>query len=212
MRDPIDTEKVVNHIDYTKHWLDKASQDFAEKKFASGGAILNLARAELTAAWEEAMQLKTKIVTSLPSRKRNVNWKAASSVSLLASGFIIAVVMIQFTSNPVPKMDREVSGARPAVTEMAPAAPAAVKESVEPRAVVQMPVAPVQIRTMAAHRPPARPVAAAPAPVEKSPVVAPPVVAQPPVETHEAVPAPAAELQHSEVIDLYRTAEKALNE
>jgi deoxyribodipyrimidine photo-lyase len=46
----IDADKIVKHIKYTKHWLDKANTDFQEKNFASGSAILNLARAELTAA------------------------------------------------------------------------------------------------------------------------------------------------------------------
>ncbi|MFA6451339.1 MAG: hypothetical protein WCX65_17835 [bacterium] len=94
----IDADKIVRHINYTKHWLDKANTDFQDKNFASGSAVLNIARAELTAAWEEALQLKTELFRKAP-RKMRANWKPAASVGLLAGGFMIALVITKFTPN-----------------------------------------------------------------------------------------------------------------
>ncbi len=96
----IDADKIVRHINYTKHWLDKANSDFQDKNFSSGSAVLNLARAELTAAWEEALQLKNELFTQIPKKAR-ANWKPAASAGLLASGFMIAIILYQFTGGRV---------------------------------------------------------------------------------------------------------------
>ena len=100
MKDKVDAEKIINHIKYTKHWLDKADEDYKNKRFGAGSMILGLARAELTSAWEEAMQLKTQVFRTMPKQARRMaNWKSASAVGLLASGFLIAFMITQF-SNP----------------------------------------------------------------------------------------------------------------
>ena len=100
MKDKVDAEKIINHIKYTKHWLDQADEDYKNKRFGAGSMILGLARAELTSAWEEAMQLKTQVFRTMPKQARRMaNWKSASAVGLLASGFLIAFMITQF-SNP----------------------------------------------------------------------------------------------------------------
>ncbi len=96
-----DAEKIAKHIKYTRHWLDKADDDFSEHKMASGSAVLNLARAELTAAWEEAMQLKTQVIADLP-QKAKANWKPLTSVGLLASGFIVAIMINNYSPTSIP--------------------------------------------------------------------------------------------------------------
>jgi len=108
MKEPhVDADKICKHIKYTQHWLDKANDDFQEKRFASGGIVLNLARAELTAAWEELIQLKTQVTRNLP-RKARTHWKPLSSVGLLASGFFIAMFFTHMAGAPVPGL-RETS-------------------------------------------------------------------------------------------------------
>ncbi|HOO55962.1 MAG TPA: hypothetical protein PLN69_04010 [bacterium] len=101
----VDTDKIVKHIKYTKHWLDKANSNFQDKQFSDGSVVLNLARAELTAAWEEAMQIKAQMVSKIPQKAKS-NWKPISSLGLLASGFLIAFLMIKFTPSQVPEPGR----------------------------------------------------------------------------------------------------------
>ena len=120
MKEKIDSEKIIRHIKYTRHWLDKANDDIMEKRFSAGGVILNLARAEITAALEEALMLKSRVAAKLPVRRPSVKWGVASSVSLLASGFIIAVLVIQFTSNPIPRPGGMKSASTVAVQKIAP--------------------------------------------------------------------------------------------
>lgn len=90
----VDKEKVIKHINYTKFWLDKAIKEYATKGIIAGNIILNIARAELTSAWEEAQQIKKFI----SQKKKTKEWKAISSLSLLASGFIIAILLFHFTT------------------------------------------------------------------------------------------------------------------
>lgn len=100
----VDSDKIVNHIKYTRHWLDKAHTDFLEQRFAEGSVILNIARAELTAAWEEVMHLKTQVTTTMPRKARD-NWKPLSSVGLLAAGFMISMFVTKLTTVTVPSLD-----------------------------------------------------------------------------------------------------------
>lgn len=116
----VDADQICKHIKYTQHWLDKANQDFEEQNFANGGVVLNIARAELTAAWEEAMQLKTQVFTTLP-RKARANWKPLTSVGALASGFLIAFVMMKVMPDVVPGGSN--TPAPETVQVVAPAAP-----------------------------------------------------------------------------------------
>lgn len=87
----VDADKIMNHIKYTRHWLDKADDDYRNQRFGPGGMVIGLARAELTAAWEEAVQLKTQVIRNVPRKARKMaNWQNASVVGLMASGFLIA--------------------------------------------------------------------------------------------------------------------------
>lgn len=110
----VDAEKICKHIKYTKHWLDKANQELQDQKFASGSVVLNLARAELTAAWEEMMQIRTQVFKTIP-RKAKANWKPLASASLLASGFIMAIIVTRFTDTPLTS-STTIEDTRPAVT------------------------------------------------------------------------------------------------
>jgi len=218
MREKIDSEKILRHIKYTKHWLDKADSDFAEKKFAAGSSILTLARAELTAAWEEALQLKSRIVGRLPERTGKIHWGAASTISLLASGFIIAVIIIQFTSNPVPRTKTLKSPQVAPSVRIAPPAPA-VEKAIKPSALPEKTRVAVPARKRAAIRTEMKEIAVPPAAL--APVLTPqpePEQIQPPVEPKEVKPEPAPAtilpqtLPQTEIIDLYKTAEKTLKD
>jgi hypothetical protein len=215
MREKIDSEKILRHIKYTKHWLDKADSDFAEKKFTSGSSILALARAELTAAWEEALQLKSRIIGKIPERTRKIHWGAASTISLLASGFIIAVIIIQFTSNPVPRTKSP--QVVPSVSNViAPRMPA-VEKTIKPAALPEKVRIAVPARKRAAIRTEIKESAvplAAPAPV-LTPQPEPEEIQSTPEEV-KPEPAPATilpqTLPQTEIIDLYKTAEKTLKD
>lgn len=223
MRQPeVDAEKIVKHIKYTKHWLDKANKDFQEKNFANGNIVLNLGRAELTAAWEEAMQLKTRIFKKLP-QKAKANWKPAASVGLLASGFLIAFFVIQFTQTQVPRpgaVEQVATPAPAAIVQPAPqqnveAAPA--PEAAQPAA-AKPAYKPARKRTASAPAAEAAvpSVVPSPAPAEPAPVVSEPEVmpftpvGHPSAEPHAAPADKTSELGQSEVIDLYKTAERSL--
>ncbi|MEW6202146.1 MAG: hypothetical protein AB1546_09235 [bacterium] len=214
MKEKIDSEKILRHIKYTRHWLDKANSDFAEKKFASGSTILSLARAELTAAWEEALQLKSRIVGKLPARSNRLYWGAASSVSMLASGFIIAVIIIQFTSNPVPRTKSmqplpESAGVTSTVTPQQPVASKTVEPTAEPQKIISTTPAPrrqyLRIKETAITAPTPQP--------EPVPQIEPvlPQLEPTAVETKPA-PEPVKILPQTEIIELYKTAEKSLKD
>jgi len=225
-KDQIDADKIVKHIKYTKHWLDKANNDFQEKNFASGSAILNIARAELTTAWEEAMQLKTELFKTIPKKARN-NWKPAASVGLLASGFLMAFMLTQFTQRQIPQTD-STETAKPAMIlqQTADETPAEATAEISATPAVQP------------EKPVSRHVRRAPAGKKSSPAPA-PTVEQPAHEsesstdesTHleSAQPLPYSpvghqpteaksdnqekqknELGQSEVIELFKTAESSL--
>ena len=130
MKDNVDADKILNHIKYTKHWLDKADDDYKNKRFGSGGIVLGLARAELTTAWEEAMQLKTQVLRKVPKKARSMaNWRSASAVGLMASGFLIAFMLIRFNNpaflnnelKPGVEPNTVVITEQPVVQEKAPA-------------------------------------------------------------------------------------------
>ena len=209
----VDTDKILKHIEYTKHWLDKANKNYEEKSFANGGMTLNVARAELTAAWEEAMQLKTRIFRTIPS-KAKANWKPMTSVGMLASGFLIAFFMIRFTNNNVPEPGASVETPLPA---------AIVESAAEPQADAPVVVVPALDSIEKAPAPKPRPAAAkVPAPASQP---AASESSEPQTEavstereTVEIQPAPAAspsapaqrELSQSEIIDLMKAAERAL--
>lgn len=134
MKDKVDANKILNHIKYTRHWLDKADEDYKNKQFGNGGMILGLARAELTTAWEEALQLKTQVLRRMPQKARGMaNWKSASVVGLMASGFLIAFMAIKF-ANP-EYMKQNLGQPEPhtvVLTEqVVPVAPTAVKPEVK---------------------------------------------------------------------------------
>jgi hypothetical protein len=220
----IDADKIVRHIKYTKHWLDKANSDFNEQNFASGSAILNLARAELTTAWEEAMQLKTELFRTVP-KKAKANWNPAASIGLLASGFMIALVITKFAPNTTTM---DASGPAPAIVlPQQPVAEPAETVAIQPAVETQ------KTETAAnTSRPTVKHSAAGKAveatsktampmmrnisvpPLAPTPVVTPEPVAQPAV----AEPAPVQpvalkktnELNQSEVIELFKTAETSL--
>lgn len=98
----VDAEKILNHINYTRHWLDKADEDYQQNRYGNGGMILGLARAELTAAWEEALQLKTQVFRKMPRKARGmVTWKNSSAAGLVAAGFIMAFMVIQYGNREV---------------------------------------------------------------------------------------------------------------
>lgn len=198
MKEKIDSEKIIRHIKYTRHWLDKANDDITEKRFSAGGMILNLARAEITAALEEALMLKSRVAAKLPVRRPSVKWGVASSVSLLASGFIIAVLVIHFSSNPIPRPGVVTPAPTAAVQEAAPQAEQVAEEVTEPAVVEKAAPAPAKV---AAPRRVVRAPAPAPEPV---------VVVQPPAPVVE--PAPRRTIKQTEIIDLYRTAKEALAE
>jgi hypothetical protein len=124
MKDKVDADRIINHIKYTKHWLDKADEDYKEKRFGNGAMIIGLARAELTAAWEEAMQLKTQVVRKMPRKAvRFANWKNASAVGLLASGFMIAFMISQYSNNALTRRENQASVIKSqpiVITEQAP--------------------------------------------------------------------------------------------
>ncbi len=223
-KDQIDADKIVKHIKYTKHWLDKANNDFQEKNFASGGAILNIARAELTTAWEEAMQLKTELFKTIPKKARN-NWKPAASVGLLASGFIMAFMLTQFTQRQVPQTDSLDPVSKPAIILQQTAAEtpaAAPAESIVSPAV--QPEKPVARRASAKTAKSAEPASSSAQPAHEA--VAPltdntqPEAAQPlpysPIGHQPAEAQPITqekqkkELGQSEVIELFKTAESSL--
>jgi hypothetical protein len=213
----VDTDKILKHIEYTKHWLDKANKNYEEKSFANGSVTLNLARAELTAAWEEAMQLKTRIFRTLPG-KAKANWKPMTSVGMLASGFLIAFFMIRFTNNNVPEPGAVRETPLPAIV----AEPAA--ESQADAVVVAPPLDSVQ----KAPAPKTRPAAAKASAPASQPAVSESVERQPEAvsaerETVEVQPAAAErvsvpektapaqrELSQSEIIELMKAAERAL--
>lgn len=219
MKPNIDSEKIVRHIKYTRHWLDKATDEIGQKKFASGGAVLALAKAEIASALEEALMLKSRVVSKLPARRPSVKMGVASSVSLLASGFIIAVLVIQFTTNPIPRpggigqIDSVTTA--PVVVDPTPAvktaSPAAerVKSTVAPASVPKIIAAPRRI--IRALRRPARAAAVETAP---APVAAPVSAATPEPAAVPVVeaPKPAPTLNQSDIIDMYKAAKQALSQ
>ena len=69
MKGEINKNKILDHIKFAKYWLDKAKGDYQGNRFTSGNIILNLARAELTTAWEEAVKIKRKIAVTGKSRE-----------------------------------------------------------------------------------------------------------------------------------------------
>lgn len=104
MKNQVDADKILNHIKYTKHWLDKADEDYKNKRFGNGAVNVGLARADLTAAWELALQFKTQVFHKMPKKARGLaNWKSASAVGLLASGFIMAFMINQYAGGVLMK-------------------------------------------------------------------------------------------------------------
>ncbi|MEW5945971.1 MAG: hypothetical protein AB1742_07205 [bacterium] len=220
MKAKVDSDKIIRHIKYTKHWLEKANEDFTHKQFTHGSTILSLARAEITAALEEALLIKSRIASKLPRRVRGIQFRAASSVSLLAAGFLIAVLIIEFTSNPLPRITKEEPReAGVAVTEEAVPAgggegrvpAAAVSEGSETAAAgaVTAPAAPAAAAPVVVRMP--RAAAGSPAGrAGETPAV--------PAGETSVEPAPEPEqsprkvLHQSEIIDLYKTAKEALVE
>jgi len=230
----IDADKICKHIQYTQHWLEKADNDIREQRFSSGGVILNIARAELTAAWEELVQFKQQVVTTLPA-KTKANWRPVTSAGLLASGFLIALLLTKFTSVPVPGYHEMSAPDTPPVTIVQPQ----VQETVEQPAavpVVEEAVAepettePVKETTGATVKteksaPAAKPVVRAPSP--KPAPAKPPAVEEPAVlpfspvgsrkekpvarETEDMKPAD-RQLEQSEIIELFNTAQEALRD
>jgi hypothetical protein len=215
----IDADKIVRHIKYTKHWLDKANTDFNEQNFASGSAILNLARAELTTAWEEAMQLKTELFKAVPKKAR-ANWKPAASIGLLASGFMIALVITKFTPANQPM---DASGPAPAivlpqqpVSEPAEAAVLQPAETKKTESVVntnhRKVVRHAAVKETEAPMPMMSNISVPP--LAHTPVVEPEPAQQPSAATPEPQVQPVAkktnELNQTEVIELFKTAETSL--
>ena len=224
----VDADKILNHIKYTRHWLDKADEDYRERRFGPGGMILGLARAELTAAWEEAVQLKTQVIRKAPRKARAMtNWKNASVVGLMASGFLIAFMVIKFTGNPeilgqrtapvvqpqavVVTEQVEPEAAKPAavpqparVDEKSPAQPAETQATAKPgiQPAVRNAEAPRARRTRTA--PVSR--TSAPAPAVVKPVPAPERV----IIIREPAPAQAPARDRLDDIDLYQTANDAI--
>lgn len=223
----VDADKILNHIKYTKHWLDKADDDYRNQRFGPGGMVIGLARAEITAAWEEAVQLKTQVVRKMPRQARKMaNWKNASVVGLMASGFLIAFMVIKFAGNPdilSPRTEPVLQPQAVIVTEQraesmdadnaAPAAPA-VEQAVSPApAEISEPAAPAPVAETAVRSKPApratrTPRANKPAPAAVSvdtPEPAPVIIIREPAPQ----PAPAA-VDRLDDIDLYKTANEAI--
>lgn len=217
----VDADKILNHLKYTRHWLDKADDDYRNQRFGPGGMVIGLARAELTAAWEEALQLKTQVVRKMPRQARKMaNWKNASVVGLMASGFLIAFMVMKFAGNPnmlepgnqpalqphavivteqsaESVMESETAQPAPEATEAA--IPAPVIE--EPAAALAAPAAqPARTAARPARRKSAAP-AAAPQPAQPAPVVI----------IRESAPQHAAPRPDTlDDIDLYKTANEAI--
>ena len=47
----LDSEKLLDHIEEAKDWLDKAKDEYNKANPVRGGLILNLAQAEVRHAW-----------------------------------------------------------------------------------------------------------------------------------------------------------------
>ena len=240
MKDKVDANKILNHIKYTRQWLDKADEDYKNKEFGNGGMILGLARAELTTAWEEALQLKTQVLRRMPQKARGMaNWKSASVVGLMASGFLIAFMAIKFANPEYMNVNLGQTDPRTVVLteQVAPETPAAVNPEVkmnEPGKTVEVKPVPEQAAVPAAEEKPAaatyraaphretrartvahRPRAAAPA-AQPAPRLEPApepvsVVSQPePQPTRVIIHHEPAPKPKLDNIDLYRTANDAI--
>ncbi len=191
----VDADQVCKHIKYTEHWLEKANRDFEEKNFANGGIVLNIARAELTAAWEEAMQLKAQVFTALP-RKARANWKPLTSVGALASGFLIAFVMMKVMPGTIPGNNTQPAMettrvVAPAPADLEQARSATIEESAAAVVADQKVEKEVQVKTSETAGETAQPVA--PTAVEKAietAAVAPVVVKQPAPAVRRSDPQP----------------------
>jgi hypothetical protein len=226
----VDADKILNHIKYTKHWLDKADDDYRNQRFGPGGMVIGLARAEITAAWEEAVQLKTQVVRKMPRQARKMaNWKNASVVGLMASGFLIAFMVIKFAGNPdilSPRTEPILQPQAVIVTEQraetldaempalaAPAAGEAVEIQTPAQAEISAPAAPAPVakpvvRSKTAPRTNRTARAAMPAPdaaVVVQPEPAPAIIIREPAPQ----PAPTA-VDRLDDIDLYKTANEAI--
>ena len=228
----VDADKILNHLKYTRHWLDKADDDYRHQRFGPGGMVIGLARAELTAAWEEALQLKTQVVRKMPRQARQMaSWKNASVVGLMASGFLIAFMVIKFSGNPDFLTPRDEPVLRPQAVivteEQAPVARETAPAAAEIVDNEQQPAAPAALdaesataedtATPAARPAPARRVfrsapraRTAPAPAQAPAAVAPAPAPERVIIIREPAPQPAAKPDRLDDIDLYKTANDAI--
>ena len=117
------SEKLMEHIEDAKDWLDKAKEYYQQANPTHAEMILNLAQAEVRHAWElSRARYVLKEETLIPKRKFNYYIAAAASILVLLSvifgyrqGGINKYVASIF--NPATKNSYVDSGSKPAETE-----------------------------------------------------------------------------------------------
>lgn len=117
------SEKLMEHIEDAKDWLDKAKEYYQQANPTHAEMILNLAQAEVRHAWElSRARYVLKGETPIPKRKFNYTIAAAASILVLLSvifGYRQGGINKYLASifNPATKNIYVDSGSKPAETK-----------------------------------------------------------------------------------------------